>query len=172
MDERKKRTKLSAEGGLALMQKFCAYQDRCQAEVRTRLIEHSIYGDTLEEIIADLIADDFINEERFAASYVSGKFKIKRWGRLKILKELKFRQISNYSIKKAMKQIDEEEYTDVLATLLTKKSNTLSSAKDKWEKKKKLTAFATQKGYEYDVIKNVLDDSPGLYDDEYEKFCD
>ena len=157
MEERKKRTKLSKEDALSLMQKHCAYQDRCQSEIRTRLIEHSVYGDALEEIIADLISDDFINEERFAKSYVRGKFRIKKWGKIKIINELKFRKISSYSINKALKQIDYDEYLDTLNALIVKKSRTITS-KDKWERRKKLTAFATQKGYEYDVIKEVLSD--------------
>ena len=157
MEERKKRTKLSKEDALSLMQKYCAYQDRCQSEIRTRLIEHSVYGDALEEIIAELISDDFINEERFAKAYVSGKFRIKKWGKMKIIQELKFRKISSYSINKALGQIDYDEYLDTLNTLMEKKDQALK-AKDKWEKRKKLTAFATQKGYEYEVINEVLND--------------
>ena len=137
------------------MQKFCAYQDRCQSEVRTRLIEHSVYGDDLEEVLADLISDDFINEERYAQSYVSGKYRIKKWGKMKILKEPKFRKISDYSINKAFKQIDYDDYLETLTTILIKKANTLTT-KDSWERRKKLTAFATQKGYEYEVIKEAM----------------
>ena len=155
MEERKKRTKLSKEDALNLMQKHCAYQDRCQSEIRTRLIEHSVYGDDLEEIIAELISDDFINEERFVQAYVRGKFRIKKWGKMKILKELKYRRISAYSINKGMKEIDYDEYLDTLKLLLQKKNPTLR-VKDKWDRRKKLTSYATQKGYEYEVIKEVL----------------
>ncbi|MEM9547744.1 MAG: regulatory protein RecX [Bacteroidota bacterium] len=155
MEKRKKRTKLSKEDALSVMQKYCVYQDRCQSEVRTRLIEHCIYGDDLEEIIADLISDDFINEERFAKSYVSGKFKMKKWGRLKIVKELKFRKISAYSIKKGLQQIEESDYLETLKSLLGKKANTITKG-DKWARKKKLIAYATQKGYEYEVIKEAM----------------
>jgi len=155
MEERKKRTRLSKDDALSLMQKFCAYQDRCQSEVRTRLIEHSVYGDDLEEILADLISDDFINEERFAKSYVSGKFRIKKWGRMKIVKELKFRKISTYSINKGLRQIDEDDYLETLRILLEKKSKTIQT-RDKWQRRKKLTAYATQKGYEYELIKEAL----------------
>jgi len=155
MEERKKRTKLSKEDALILMQKYCAYQDRCQSEVRTRLIEHHVYGEALEQIIAELISDNFINEERFAKSYVSGKFRIKKWGKLKIIKELKFRKISQYSINKALQQIEYDDYLHTLQNLLLKKANTLNT-KDEWELKKKLTSYATQKGYEYEVIKEAI----------------
>ncbi len=159
MEERKKRTRLSKEDALSLMQKFCAYQDRCQSEIRTRLIEHSVYGDDLEQIIAELISDDFINEERFAKAYVSGKFRIKKWGKMKLIKELKFRKVSKYSINKALEQIDYDEYLETLNSLLEKKANTIR-ARDKWDRKKKLTAYATQKGYEYEVIKEVMNSNP------------
>jgi len=155
MEERKKRTRLSKDDALSLMQKFCSIQDRCQSEIRTRLIEHSVYGDDLEEILADLISDDFINEERFAKAYVRGKFRIKKWGKMKIIKELKFRRISTYSINKGLKEIDYDNYLSTLDALLEKKSRTLKP-KDKWERRKKLTSFATQKGYEYEVIKEVM----------------
>ena len=157
MEERKKRTRLSKDDALNLMQKYCVIQDRCQSEIRTRLIEHSVYGDDLEEIIADLISDDFINEERFAKAYVRGKFRIKKWGKMKIVKELKFRKISSYSINKGLKEIDGDDYIETLQLLLEKKAATLR-VKDKWERRKKLTSFATQKGYEYEVIKEVLGD--------------
>ncbi len=161
MEERKKRTKLSKEDALSLMQKFCTNQDRCQSEIRTRLIEHSVYGDLLEQIIAKLITDDFINEERYAKAYVSGKFRIKKWGKIKIVNELRFRKISTYSINKALKQIDYDEYLQTLDGLLEKKSRTLKK-KEKWDRRKKLTAYAIQKGYEYEVIKEVLSSNPIL----------
>lgn len=155
MDGPKKRTQLNKDDALTLMQKYCAYQERSHSEVRTRLIEHSVYGDDLEEVISQLIMDDFLNEERFARAYARGKFRIKKWGRNKILKELKFRRVSDYSIRKAMTEIDEEEYYSTLHDLIRKKIATIKS-KNQWDKRKKLTSYATQKGYEYGLIKEVL----------------
>ena len=155
MEERRKRARLTKDEALLLMQKFCAIQDRCQSEIRTRLIEHQVYGDDLEEVIADLISDDFINEERFAKAYVRGKFRIKKWGKIKITQELKFRRISDYSIRKGMQEIEYDDYLETLKSLLEKKQSTLRVS-NQWDKLKKLTAFATQKGYEYEVIKEVL----------------
>lgn len=155
MYEQKKRTQLSKEDALYHMQRLCAVQDRCSSEIRTRLIEHGVYGHELEQVLAELISDNFLNEERFATSYARGKFKIKRWGKIKIRQELKFRKISEYSIKKAMKEIDYDDYHDTLELLIEKKLPTVR-AKDKWELKKKLTAYATQKGYEYEAIKEVF----------------
>ena len=73
----------SRDEALLNIQKYCALQERCHQEVRFKLIEHSIYGDILEELIADLITNDFLNEERFAKTYARGKFRMKNWGRNK-----------------------------------------------------------------------------------------
>ena len=117
-----KKTKyITKEEGLAKLQKFCAYQDRCHQEVRTKLITLGIYGDDLEEIIVELIADNFLNEERFARSYARGKFRMRRWGRVRILNELKFRKITDYCIRKAMTEIEEEDYLETLIEVLEKK---------------------------------------------------
>lgn len=155
MYENKKRTQLSKEDALYHMQKICATQERSSSEIRTRLIEHGVYGDHLEQVIAELISENYLNEERFAKAYASGKFKIKKWGKMKILQGLKYRKISEYSIRKAMKEIDYDDYLDTLALLINKKLPTVGS-KDKWDLRKKLTSYATQKGYEYEVIKEVL----------------
>ena len=87
---------ISPEDALAKLQRYCAYQDRCHQEVRTKLIDLGVFGDTLEEIITDLIKDNFLNEERFARSYARGKFRMRKWGRIKIRQELKLRKISDY----------------------------------------------------------------------------
>lgn len=138
------------------MQKVCAMQERSHWEIRTRLIEHGVYGEELEQVIAELISDNFLDEERFAKAYVSGKFRIKRWGKIKIRQELKLRKISEYSMRKAFAEIDYDDYLNTLHNLLEKKNEHLR-AKDKWDRRKKLTAYATQKGYEYDMIKEVLE---------------
>ncbi|MEE9438390.1 MAG: regulatory protein RecX [Saprospiraceae bacterium] len=152
---KQKRRELDKEAALYLMQRYCVYQDRCQSEVRYRLIEHKVYGDDLENIIADLILDDFLNEERFARSYARGKFRIKSWGKIKIINQLKFKGISAYCLKKAMTEIEDEEYFNTLKQLLIKKAELVKS-KNIYEKRKKLKNFALQKGYEYFLINEIL----------------
>ena len=112
----------SKEEALDKLQRYCAYQDRCHQEVRSKLLDLGIYGEDLEEIIVQLISDNFLNEERFARSYARGKFRIKRWGRNRIWQELQKRQISDYCLRKAMEEIDEAEYQKTLWELLEKKS--------------------------------------------------
>lgn len=137
------------------LQKYCAYQDRCHKEVRTKLLELGIYGEDLEQIIAELIAENFLNEERFAKSYARGKFRIKKWGKRKIIQELKRRQISEYCIKKGLKEIDDDEYEKKLRELLEKK-NTYIVEKNIYIRRKKLFNYAYQKGYESFLIQSFV----------------
>lgn len=117
---RQNQKRLSKDEARARLQSFCAYRDRCHYEVRSKLLELQIYGDDLEEIMSDLVDENFLDEERYARSYARGKFRINKWGRDRIKRELKFRQVSAYCIKKAMTEIEEEVYIDVLYETLEK----------------------------------------------------
>nr|HPR30119.1 RecX family transcriptional regulator [Chitinophagales bacterium] len=88
---------------------YCAYQERCHEEVRTKLLSLKVYGDRLEEVISQLVQEDFLNEERYAKAYAGGKFRMQKWGRERIRKELRFRKISEYCIRQAMEEIPEED---------------------------------------------------------------
>jgi regulatory protein len=137
------------------IEKYCAYQERCHREVRSKLAEHGIYGDLLEEILSELIQNDFLNEERFATSFARGKFRIKKWGRNKIKQELTLRHVTEYCIRSAMAEIDDEEYMDTLRNLLHHKIQS-TTFKNEWDKRKKLTDYALRKGYEYDIVTEIL----------------
>lgn len=102
MDYSSKKSKWTQETALKELKRWCAAEERSHQAVRTKLIEHQIYGDQLEAIIAELIGENFLNELRFAKAYVSGKFKINQWGRNKIKMGLKQKNISTYNINKAM----------------------------------------------------------------------
>lgn len=133
------------------MQKYCAYQERCHSEVRHKLLSLGIYGDDLEEIIFDLIQENFLNEERFARSYARGKFRIKQWGRNKIIKELKVRQVSEYCIRMALEEIDEEEYLQTLKKLAGKKWLEYRGMKN-FERKGRLARYLASRGFESELI--------------------
>ncbi len=138
---------LSQDEALLKMQQYCAYQERCQDEVRSKLIELGVYGDALESVIADLITDNFLNEERFAKVYAGGKFRIKHWGRIKIVQELKSKKISEYSIKKALaSEINEEDYRATLLEVLNKKAKLLSES-NSFKKNHKLAAYLIGRGF-------------------------
>ena len=139
----------------AKMESWCAYQERSHVEARLKLKSFFLNDTEIEFIIAELISSNFINEERFACAYARGKFRIKHWGRIKILKGLKQFQLSEYCIKKAMKEIDEDEYINVLETILSKKESTIRE-KNSLLKKIKLVKFALSRGFEYDLIQDCL----------------
>ena len=104
------------EATLKLMQ-YCAYRDRSHKEVEEKLREMRMIPAACEQIIIQLMQENFLNEERFARSFVRGKFRIKKWGRIKIKQELKFREISAPLIKIALTEIDEKEYLKTLTIL-------------------------------------------------------
>jgi len=157
MDEPKKKY-WSAEEALPNMQKYCVYQERCHSEVRSKLLEHGIYGDLLEEVLAELITDGYLNEERFARSYVRGKFRIKQWGRIKIKNELKLRRISDYCINAGLSEIDEDAYRETLEKILKNKLILVKSG-NKALLKKKVVEYALSRGFEYNLILTLLEGS-------------
>jgi regulatory protein len=134
---------------------FCAYQERCDQEVRKKLNSWNLYQEDVDILIADLISHNFLNEERFAKSFVSGKFRIKKWGRIKIKQALKQKQISAYSINKGMEKIDPADYLDTLAELAIKKSRLING--DAWQQYTKLQRYLNGKGFERDLIIDTLE---------------
>lgn len=136
---------------------YCAYQERCEKEVVDRLNKWDIYGEQADVIIADLISNNFLNEERFAEAFVSGKVRIKRWGKIKIKQHLKQKQISAYSINKALNSIEDELYVLNLNHLIEKKKKDLKVIKTlSWENKVKIQRYLQSKGYENDLIFEAL----------------
>jgi regulatory protein len=131
--------------------KYCALQERSQQQVRDKLYDWGLYGDEVEEVIAWLISEDFINEERFAESYVRGHFNLKKWGKIKIKQGLEQKKISEYCIKKGMKEIGDEDYQKTLNELLEKKWRILKEP-NLYIKKQKAVRYLLQKGYEPNLV--------------------
>lgn len=134
------------------IQRYCAYQDRCHQEVRSKLLSMKVYGEELEELIGDLIQEGFLNEERYAKSYVRGKFRIKKWGRVKIEQNLKQKNISAYCIKQGLMEISEKDYATALDALIHQEVRKLTPPINKI----KLTKKIMLKGYEYPLILEAL----------------
>ena len=134
---------------------FCAYQERSQQEVRDKLYSYGLHKDEVEEVLSDLISENFINEERFAKAYVGGKFRIKKWGRNKILQGLNQHRISNYCIKKGFEEIDQGDYLSTLESIITKKRDSLSIS-DKFKLNQKLAYYAIQRGYEPNLVWEMI----------------
>lgn len=131
---------LDKKQALAKAENFCAYQERAQKEVRSKLLDWGIRGDELEEIISELIVNNFLNEERFAMNYVSGKFNIKNWGRIKIKQGLKLKGVPEKLVQKAIYSLDEDKYLQTLENLKQKKER-LITEKDKIKRKFKLMQY-------------------------------
>ena len=131
--------------------RFCAYQERTQQEVRDKLYSYGLHSEDVESLIADLISENFINEVRFAKTYAAGKFRIKKWGRLKILQGLEQRKLSTFCIKKAMNEIDNQDYQATLQDLLTKRWASQRET-DLFIKKHKVAKYLIGRGYEPELV--------------------
>jgi regulatory protein len=138
------------------LRQFCAYQERSHQETKYKCLELGLRGNEVEEAIAELIADNFLNEERFAKAYAGGKFRIKQWGRKKILMELKQKQVSAYCIKKGMEEIDAGDYAAVLLKLTEKKYESLKG-EIFIKRKYKTMQYLLQRGFESDLISDALE---------------
>jgi len=136
-------------------ERYCAYQERSQQEVRDKLYEWGLWTDAVENIIVNLIGNNFLNEERFANTYTRGKFNQKNWGRVKIKQGLKQKRVPDVLIKKALKTIDGDEYVKTLTKVLVKKAALLTE-KDPFKRRYKLQQYAMGRGFEGDLVGDVL----------------
>ena len=133
------------------LEHYCAYQDRCHEEVIQKLRTMKMDQDEIDQIIVQIIADNFLNEERFACSYARGKHRIKHWGKIRIVNELKFRKISATLIKIALKEIDDSDYFGIFETLAEKHWETITES-NTMKKRKKFCDYLLRKGWETELI--------------------
>lgn len=136
---------------------YCAYRDRSQKEVEDKLLEMKMIPEAREQIIIKLMEENFLNEERYARSFVRGKFRIKKWGRLKIKQELKKKEISTPIISLGLTEIEDSRYRSTLYELAEKKINLIREP-NSLKKKKKLADHLLQKGYESSLVYEVVND--------------
>ncbi len=147
---------LTKEQALQKLKHYCGYQERCHSEVRQKLYDLGIWKKDHDEIIAVLIEENYLNEERFAIAFAGGKFRIKQWGRVKIRHELKQRQVSEYSIKQALKRIDEKEYLGTLKKITAEKYAALKN-EQYLVRKKKTADYLVIKGFEAELVNKGLE---------------
>lgn len=145
----------SREQAKVKAESYCAYQERSQQEVRDKLYDWGLHERDVEEIISELIGQNFLNEERFALAYTLGKFRIKHWGKIKIKQGLKLKRVPDKMIIKSLKAIDPDDYLNTLKRLIEKKSATLKES-DPFKKRFSLSRYAASKGYEQDLISDIL----------------
>lgn len=148
---------LTKEQALQKARHYCAYQERSHAEVKEKLFQLGVWKKEQDEIIASLIEDNYLNEERFAIAFAGGKHRIKHWGKVKIRYELKQKQVSDYCIKKALKQFDDDDYLRALTVLASDKYESLKG-EQYLVRKKKTIDYLHYKGYESELITAVMKD--------------
>ncbi len=133
------------------MERYCAYQERCHQEVRQKLITMHMIPEAVDLIMVHLLEHNFLNEERFARTYVSGKLKIKNWGRRRLTYELKKKDISETNINLVLAEIEDIDYIDIFNDLAKKKTDSIKET-DTFKKRKKLIDYLFYKGWESDMI--------------------
>ncbi|WP_298763199.1 regulatory protein RecX [uncultured Polaribacter sp.] len=139
------------------IEQYCIYQDRCHKEVEQKMRDYNLIPEAKEMILLDLLKDNFLNEERFAKSFARGKFRIKKWGKQRIVRELKFKEISAYNIKTALKEINEQEYIKTIYTI-TENRNAVIKEPNIYKRKRKLIDFLMRKGFESELIYKVVEE--------------
>lgn len=147
--------RLTPEQALQKARHYCGYQERCHQEVKEKLYGFGLHRNEVDQALAALIEDDYLNEERFAIQFAGGKFRMKGWGRNRIKNELKQRQVSEYCIKKAMKEIPEAAYQQRVRQLAEKRWESLAD-ENRLNRLRKTQDHLIYKGYEFDLIKLVM----------------
>jgi len=140
--------RVSKEKALQKLKHYCSYQERNHGEVKQKLYSLGLFKKEVEEVLSDLIQEGYLNEERYAIQFASGKFRIKGWGKQKILYALKQKGASPYCIKKALEGIDETEYLRSFNRQADKKWGSLQSEKNIFAKKTRWRNYLLQKGFE------------------------
>jgi len=158
LEKEKSKPVYDKRSALVKAESYCAYQERAQQEVRDKLYDWGLHHDDVEEVITELIVTNFLNEERFAMSYVSGKFNIKKWGKIKIKQGLKLKRVPEKMIIKALNSIDYDKYLQTILAAAEKKSAVLVE-NDKYKRKYKLITYLMGKGFESNLISEVLKDN-------------
>jgi len=155
---------LSAEEARFKAEAYCSLSEHCRSEVLTKLQQWGVSQESSEAILRHLEEERYIDECRYASSFVRDKYRFNQWGRVKIANALRMKNISSACIAEAMEEIDEDEYLSILATLLKKKLGSVKGAND-YERNGKLIRFAMGHGYEMNDI--LLCIKQMGYDNEY-----
>jgi regulatory protein len=134
------------------MERYCAYQERCHKEVHQKLKEMRMIPEAIEQIISHLLKHNFLNETRFSQAFARGKFSVKKWGKNRIVRELKFREISKYNISIALQEITETEYQKTFHVLAEKRLSQITSEENLQKKRKKLADYLLYRGWESNLV--------------------
>lgn len=130
---------------------YCAYQERCHQEVKNKLYDLGLATSDVEEMISHLITEGYLNEERFARTFAGGKFRLKNWGKIKIVQALESKGLTKNCIKAGLTEIDDRDYLNTIEALLNKKIDTINES-NVFIKREKVSNYLIQKGFEPDVV--------------------
>ena len=144
MDNEIKEAKIKIAG-------YCAYQERCHSEVINKLYTYGLHREAVEELVAWLITENYLNEERFALTYAGGKFRIKKWGKLKIRRALEQKKISAYNISKALSQFDEPDYLKTISELIVDQQAKVDEP-NVYIRRNRIAKYLSSKGFEPDLV--------------------
>lgn len=147
----KARKTYTVEEAKRKLERYCVYQERCHKDVEMKLDDMNMITISKESILLHLIEHDFLNEERFAKSFARGKFRIKKWGKQRIIRELKQRNISSYTIKTALTEISENDYMLTFSDLASKRLLEIKET-DKYKIRKKLADYLLYRGWESNLV--------------------
>lgn len=159
-DSDSKKKKLSLTEALVKIRHYCAYQERAHKEVKQKLFEYGLYASEVDEILSQLITEGFLNEERFAKAFAGGKFRIKKWGRVKIQNELEMLGLTPRCIQRGLGEIDDRDYRKTLSQLLEKKFEEVNEP-NAFKKRDKVARYAIGKGYEPELVWLLVKELPG-----------
>lgn len=151
----RKKSTYTLEEAQQAMENFCAYQERCHQEVQRKLKQMGMIQEASDQIQLYLFQNDFLNEERFARSFSRGKFRIKKWGRVRIERELVQREISSMNIRAGLDEIDPDDYAETLSELATKRYDLVTET-HLMKKRKKVADYLLRKGFESGMVYSKL----------------
>ena len=152
----RKLKRLDKEQAFQKLKHYCGYQERSHQEAREKLYGFGLYKQEVEEILSRLIEEDYLNEERFAIAYAGGKFRMKGWGKNKIVQSLKEKRVSDYCIKKAMQEINVDNYQATIDKLASAKWKSLRSEPNIFIRMRKAQDYLLHKGFESNLVGNAI----------------
>jgi regulatory protein len=147
----KPKKKFTPAESLAKICRYCAYQERSHQEVKNKLYEYGLYTDEVDELLARLVTEGFLNEERFAKAFAGGKFRIKKWGKNKIVHELQSLGLTKKCIARGLTEVDDKDYRKTLKNLIRKKAEATTEP-NIFKRRDKVARFVIGKGYEPELV--------------------
>jgi regulatory protein len=151
----KKQAPLTPEQALVKGRAWCAFQERCHQDTRLKLFSWGLKSTDVDQVIAQLISEGFLNEERFAIAFAGGKFRVKHWGKQKIRVELKKKKVSEPCIRGGLASIDDKDYMASLKIMFAKRQKEIKDS-NPWQRRAKIANFLIGKGYEPELVNSLF----------------